>query len=88
MTTTPKIVSHEEWMTARQTLLAKEKEFTRLRDELSQARRALPWEEVTKEYQFEGPHGIVTHLNQRDVTMIAVSRAPYARLEAYQKRLC
>jgi len=128
MTRIPKIVSREDWMTARQALLAKEKEFTRLRDELSQARRDLPWEEVTKEYQFEGPigresltdlfagrsqlivyhfmfspdssagclhrsfwadnfNGIVMHLNQRDVTMIAVSRAPYARLEAYQKRL-
>ena len=30
---------------------------------------------------------IVVHLNQRDVTMIAVSRAPYAKLAAYQKRM-
>lgn len=27
------------------------------------------------------------HLKQRDVTMIAVSRAPYSKLAAYQKRM-
>jgi predicted dithiol-disulfide oxidoreductase (DUF899 family) len=32
-------------------------------------------------------NGIIVHLNQRDVTMIAVSRAPYAKLEAYRKRM-
>src|ERR1700680_3729737 len=30
---------------------------------------------------------IVMHLNQRDVTMIAVSRAPYPKLAAYQQRM-
>ena len=30
---------------------------------------------------------IVVHLNQRDVTMIAVSRAPYSKIDAYKKRL-
>jgi predicted dithiol-disulfide oxidoreductase (DUF899 family) len=44
----PKIVSHEEWLDARKALLAKEKEFTRLRDDLSTERRDLPWERVTK----------------------------------------
>jgi predicted dithiol-disulfide oxidoreductase (DUF899 family) len=123
-----KIVSHQDWMTARQSLLAKEKEFTRLRDELSQTRRDLPREPVTKEYVFEGANGkeslsdlfagrsqlivyhfmfgpdwkagcpscsfwadnfngIIVHLNQRDVTMVAISRAPYSKLAAYQKRL-
>jgi len=38
-------------------LLVKEKEFSRLRDELSQARRDLPWERVEKEYVFDGPKG-------------------------------
>jgi predicted dithiol-disulfide oxidoreductase (DUF899 family) len=28
-------------------------------------------------------NGIIVHLNQRDVTMIAVSRAPYSKLAAY-----
>src|ERR1700694_1702804 len=114
------VVSHQQWLAARTAFLAKEKEFTRLRDELSQQRRELPWEAVTKEYLFDGPDGkqtlaqlfdgrsqllvyhfmfapdwdagcphcsfwadnfndIIVHLNQRDVTMIAVSHAPYAK---------
>lgn len=32
-------------------------------------------------------NGIVVHLNQRDVTMIAVSRAPYSKIEEYKKRM-
>ena len=51
------VVSGERWLEARQELLKKEKEFTRLRDELTQQRRNLPWEKVEKEYVFEGPHG-------------------------------
>src|SRR6266478_8237335 len=52
-----KIVSHEEWLAARTAFLAKEKEFTRLQDQLNQERRELPWEAVRKEYVFEGPDG-------------------------------
>src|SRR6202030_3774739 len=52
-----KVVSSDEWIEARKQLLIKEKEFTRLRDELSQQRRELPWEAVTKTYVFEGPNG-------------------------------
>jgi predicted dithiol-disulfide oxidoreductase (DUF899 family) len=122
------VVSHEEWLAAQTTFLAKEKEFTRLQDQLNQERRELPWEAVRKEYVFEGPNGkqtlaelfdgksqlivyhfmfephanagcphcslradgfngIGVHLKQRDVTMIAVSRAPYGKLTAYQKRM-
>src|SRR5438309_5574185 len=122
------VVAAEEWLAARKELLAKEKEFTRLRDQVSALRRELPWEAVTREYVFEGPdgrqtlpqlfagrsqlivyhfmfapdwdagcphcshwadnfNGGIVHLNQRDVTMIAVSRAPYARLAAYEKRM-
>jgi predicted dithiol-disulfide oxidoreductase (DUF899 family) len=51
------VVAHDEWIDARKTLLAKEKDFTRLRDELSQARRDLPWERVEKTYVFDGPDG-------------------------------
>src|SRR5438445_13889155 len=51
------VVSHEEWLSARTAFLAKEKEFTRLRDQLSQQRRALPWETVDKTYVFDGPKG-------------------------------
>ncbi|MPZ06514.1 MAG: DUF899 domain-containing protein [Nitrososphaeraceae archaeon] len=123
-----KIVSEEEWVEARRALLKKEREFTALRDQLSQQRRDLPWVAVNKEYVFEGQNGkqtlselfdgrsqlivyhfmfdpswedgclhcsfwadnfngIIVHLNHRDVTMIAVSRAPYNKLAAYQKRM-
>ncbi len=51
------VVSKQEWLTARKHFLAKEKEFTRLRDELSQERRNLPWVKVEKEHIFEGPKG-------------------------------
>jgi predicted dithiol-disulfide oxidoreductase (DUF899 family) len=123
-----KVVSHQEWIEARKDLLVKEKEFTKLRDQLSAQRRDLPWERVDKNYLFEGPDGretlaqlfdgrsqlviyhfmfgpdwnagcphcsfwadnfdeIIVHLNQRDTTMVAVSRAPYEKLTAYQKRM-
>ena len=123
-----KTVSHDAWIKARKQLLVKEKEFTRLRDKLSEQRRKLPWEKVSKEYVFDGPqgkqtlaelfdgrsqlvvyhfmfhpdwdagcphcsrwadnfNGVIVHLNQRDVTMIAVSRAPYAKLAAYRERM-
>ncbi|HZF36045.1 MAG TPA: DUF899 family protein, partial [Candidatus Angelobacter sp.] len=52
-----KVVAKDEWIAARKQLLAKEKEFTRLRDQLSEQRRALPWERVEKDYVFEGPKG-------------------------------
>ena len=55
-----KIVSHNEWVAARTAFLKKEKEFSKLRDELSKQRRELPWEKVEKNYVFEGPNGKVT----------------------------
>ena len=58
--TNHRIVSHEEWIPERKALLAKEKEFNRLRDELSAQRRDLPWERVTKTYVFDGPGGAET----------------------------
>ncbi len=123
-----KVVSPEQWAEERKQFLAKEKEFTRLRDQLSRARQDLPWEAVTKAYVFEGPegratlgqlfdgrsqlivyhfmfdpdwdtgckscsfwadnfNGIVPHLNQRDVTFIAISRAPLPKLQAFTKRM-
>jgi predicted dithiol-disulfide oxidoreductase (DUF899 family) len=51
------VVAHDQWIKARKALLKKEKEFTKLRDELSEQRRDLPWEMVEKEYVFEGPDG-------------------------------
>jgi predicted dithiol-disulfide oxidoreductase (DUF899 family) len=52
-----RVVGHDEWIAARKKLLVEEKEFTRLRDALSQKRRELPWERVEKNYVFEGAGG-------------------------------
>jgi predicted dithiol-disulfide oxidoreductase (DUF899 family) len=122
------VVSHEQWVRERVAFMAKEKELTRLRDELSRHRRELPWEKVTKSYVFDGPrgkeslaelfehrsqlvvyhlmfspawdeacpscsfwadnfNGIDIHLAHRDITFLAISRAPLAKLEAYRKRM-
>ena len=130
------LVSHGEWVAARRKHLAKEKEFTRIRDQLSRERRELPWERVEKQYGFEGERGrasladlfegrsqlvvyhamfdpdtagprtswtpdaachvcsfwmdnfdgVTVHLNHGDITMAAVSTAPYAKIAAYRKR--
>jgi predicted dithiol-disulfide oxidoreductase (DUF899 family) len=123
-----KVVSREEWIAARVELLAREKEFTRQRDALSAARRALPWVKVEKSYRFDGPRGEqsladlfdgrsqlvvyhfmfdpaasegckhcsfwadnfdpnVVHLRARDASMVAISRAPLEKLEAFKKRM-
>ncbi len=124
----PRIVSREEWTRERKAHLAKEKEFTRLRDQLSAQRRELPWVKVGATYVFDTPRGKQTladlfdgrsqlivyhfmlgpddtegcpgcsflvdhvdganlHLAHHDVTFVAVSRAPLAKLEAYKKRM-
>jgi len=54
------IVTQEEWLAASQEFLAREKEFTRQRDALSEARRHLPRVKVEKEYTFDGPNGAVS----------------------------
>jgi predicted dithiol-disulfide oxidoreductase (DUF899 family) len=53
----PRIVSRAEWLEDRKRLLRKEKEFTRLSDQLSAEKRKLPWVKVEKEYVFDGPDG-------------------------------
>src|SRR5437868_13882323 len=53
----PKIVSRDEWLAARESLLAEEKRITRERDALAAKRRRMPWMAVEKEYVFEGPNG-------------------------------
>jgi len=55
--TTHRVVSREEWIAARKQHMAREKELTRLRDQLSRERRELPWVKVDKPYIFEGPNG-------------------------------
>jgi predicted dithiol-disulfide oxidoreductase (DUF899 family) len=64
------VVSHEEWLSARTAFLAKEKEFTRLRDEGCPS--CSFWADIF--------NGIDVHLNHRDVTFVALSRAPLARI--------
>jgi predicted dithiol-disulfide oxidoreductase (DUF899 family) len=51
------IVSPENWVARRKELLRKEKEFTRLGDQLSADKRKLPWVRVEKTYVFDGPDG-------------------------------
>lgn len=51
------VVSPEQWTLARRALLKKEKALQKLRDELSQARRELPWERVEAAYEFDGAAG-------------------------------
>jgi predicted dithiol-disulfide oxidoreductase (DUF899 family) len=52
-----KVVSEAEWLIARKDMLTREKELTRLRDEVSRHRRELPWVKVDKQYVFDGPDG-------------------------------
>jgi predicted dithiol-disulfide oxidoreductase (DUF899 family) len=56
-TTTAKIGSREEWLAARERLLEREKEHTRLGDELARQRRELPWVPVEKDYRFDTDDG-------------------------------
>jgi predicted dithiol-disulfide oxidoreductase (DUF899 family) len=51
------IVAKDPWIAERKTLLAREKELTRLRDQVARERRALPWTRVEKPYQFDAPEG-------------------------------
>ena len=52
-----RIGTGEEWAAAREELLAREKELTRLDDELARRRRELPWVRVEKEYCFDTDDG-------------------------------
>ena len=51
------VVSQEDWTATRIQLLEREKELTRLRDQVSRERRELPWVRVDKAYAFDGPNG-------------------------------
>src|SRR6266581_3055398 len=53
----PPIVSPQEWETAREQMLVKEKAFARARDALAAERRRMPWVAVEKAYTFDGPEG-------------------------------
>jgi len=54
---TANIVSPEDWLSDRKSLLEQEKAFTRARGALSAARPALPWTRVEKDYVFTAPDG-------------------------------
>ena len=58
--TSHKIVTREQWAAAREELLAREKEHTRLGDELARQRRELPWVRVDKDYRFDTDDGTRT----------------------------
>jgi predicted dithiol-disulfide oxidoreductase (DUF899 family) len=51
------VVRRDDWLVARESLLAREKEHTRMGDELARQRRELPWVRVEKEYRFETDEG-------------------------------
>src|ERR1700683_338433 len=51
------VVSHEQWVSERKRLLAREKELTHLRDQVARERRALPWVRIDKGYTFDAPAG-------------------------------
>lgn len=56
-TTHHAVVSRAQWTEARRALLEREKELTRLGDQIARERRALPWVRVEKDYVFDTPDG-------------------------------
>src|ERR1700674_1759612 len=92
-----KIGTREEWQMARDELAKLEAEQAKRNEEVTTARRDLPWVRVEKEYEFDTEDGKKTlaelfdgrpvHMSHRDVTMICLSRAPIERLTAYKKRM-
>jgi predicted dithiol-disulfide oxidoreductase (DUF899 family) len=122
------VVARDQWLAERKTLLAQEKELTRLRDQVARERRALPWVHVEKNYVFDTPQGkrslaylfegrrqlmvqhfmfgpgweqgcpscsfmadhtagMQIHLEHRDVTFVAVSRATLPEIERFRRRM-
>ena len=122
------VVSKDRWIAERRMLLAREKELTRLRDQIAHERRALPWVRIEKNYVFDSPEGrralaelfagrrqllvqhfmfapdweqgcpscsfmadhidgMNVHLAHRDVTLLAVSRAPLAEIQRFRQRM-
>lgn len=127
-TTQHSVVPRDQWLAERKTLLAQEKELTRLRDQVARERRALPWVQIEKNYVFDTPQGkrslaelfegrrqlmvqhfmfgpgweqgcpscsymadhtagMQVHLEHRDVTFVAVSRATLPEIERFRRRM-
>ncbi|PWU00043.1 MAG: DUF899 domain-containing protein [Bacteroidetes bacterium] len=123
-----RIVSPAEWLNERENLLQREKALTRLRDQIAEERRALPWVLISKPYVFESKNGPVSledlfegrsqlivshfmfgpdweegcvgcsfgadhvdgariHLENHDVSYVAISKAPYSKIETFKKRM-
>jgi len=123
-----RVVTREEWVGERKALLAREKDLTRLRDQIARERRALPWVRIDTNYIFDAPEGrrtlaelfegrrqllvqhfmlapgweqgcpscsfmadhsdgMTVHLAHRDLTLVAVSRAPLAEIERFRQRM-
>jgi predicted dithiol-disulfide oxidoreductase (DUF899 family) len=55
-----KVAGREEFEAAREELLQREKEHTRMADELARQRRELPWVAIEKEYRFDADDGTRT----------------------------
>jgi predicted dithiol-disulfide oxidoreductase (DUF899 family) len=122
------VVTRDEWIAERHRLLAREKELSRLGDQIARERRALPWVRIDKIYPFDTPLGrrtlaelfdgrrqllvqhfmlapgweqgckncsymadhtdaTIVHLAHRDVTFVAISRAPLSEIEPYRQRM-
>jgi predicted dithiol-disulfide oxidoreductase (DUF899 family) len=123
-----RVVSDAQWTEERKKLLAREKELTRLHDQVAGERRALPWRRITKAYDFDTPggkrslaqlfggrsqlmvqhfmfgpgweqgcpscsfmadhtDGMNIHLAHRDLSFVAVSRAPLADILRFRERM-
>lgn len=122
------VVPEARWTEERRKLLAREKELTRLHDQVASERRALPWRRIGKDYVFDTPggkrtlgelfrgrrqlvvqhfmfgpgweqgcpscsfmadhtDGMTTHLAHRDISFVAVSRAPLADILRFRQRM-
>jgi predicted dithiol-disulfide oxidoreductase (DUF899 family) len=55
-----RVATREEWASARDELLKREKELTRANDELARQRRELPWVRIEEEYRFDTDDGTRT----------------------------
>ena len=51
------VVDEQQWIAERKRLLEKEKTYTRLRDEVTRARQAMPWRKIEKDYVFRSNKG-------------------------------
>jgi predicted dithiol-disulfide oxidoreductase (DUF899 family) len=122
------VVPDAQWTEARRQLLQREKELTRLHDQVAAERRALPWRRIDKHYEFDTPEGKRTlgelfggrrqlmvqhfmfgpdwdqgcpscsymadhadgmniHLAHRDISFVAISRAPLAQIRRFRERM-